>query len=286
MIIHKLNNGGLGNQLFQIAATLSHADYMHVPARFPKWKYNKYFVTGIDDSLDTTYDCKFDGVVHDDHLEPSFNYSAIPKNENLILHGYYQSENYFKYNNKIKQALLPNAWLMGVYTHDPFITTGTRINVAVHIRRGDYLEKKQYHPVIPIDWYMDVMEDCFMRFIYSSKGQVEHIQFRIFSDDIEYVKKINFNEFYAKYGSNISFNIVNDPFTEHNELKDLFRMAQCHHHIIANSSLSWWAAYLHEHFYRNDGVTHMVVYPTPWFGPAAKHDTKDLFPAHWIPVSY
>jgi len=66
-----------------------------------------------------------------------------------------------------------------------------------------------------------------------------------------------------------------------NKLADweqMLLMSCCHHNIIANSSFSWWAAYL------NSWCDKTVCYPSVWFGPAAPHNTKDLCPQEWIKI--
>jgi len=53
----------------------------------------------------------------------------------------------------------------------------------------------------------------------------------------------------------------------------------CDHNIIANSTFSWWGAYL------NQNPSKIVCYPGTWFGPALKHDTRDLFPTDWVKMN-
>jgi hypothetical protein len=56
-------------------------------------------------------------------------------------------------------------------------------------------------------------------------------------------------------------------------------MSVCDHNIIANSTFSWWGAYL------NQNPSKIVCYPGTWFGPALKHDTRDLFPTDWVKMN-
>ena len=81
----------------------------------------------------------------------------------------------------------------------------------------------------------------------------------------------------------LSLRFPNYTFTRaSNTLDDweqLLLMSCCHHNIIANSSFSWWGAYF------NSSVDKIVCYPSVWFGPAAKNDTRDLCPDEWIQIA-
>jgi hypothetical protein len=90
--------------------------------------------------------------------------------------------------------------------------------------------------------------------------------FLIFSDDIGYAKELFGQQ------ENIVYVEGNDPAV------DMCMMTMCDHNVIANSSFSWWGAWL------NDNTNKKVVAPKRWFGPAYKgiHDTKDLYPQSWI----
>ena len=84
----------------------------------------------------------------------------------------------------------------------------------------------------------------------------------VFSDDIEYCKE----------------NLVGDRFTFVNKNKDfcdLMLMSLCKHHIIANSSFSWWGAWLSD----SKGLK---IAPSEWFGPNGPKDTLDLLPVEWV----
>jgi hypothetical protein len=106
------------------------------------------------------------------------------------------------------------------------------------------------------DYYFDAMTE-FMDGDYC---------FLIFSDDIQYAKEL-FGE-----QENIVYVEGNDPAV------DMCMMTMCDHNVIANSSFSWWGAWL------NDNTNKKVVAPKRWFGPAYKHvhNTKDLYPESWI----
>jgi hypothetical protein len=62
------------------------------------------------------------------------------------------------------------------------------------------------------------------------------------------------------------------------DYEEMIFMSCCHHHIIANSSFSWWGAYF------NSSPDKIVCYPKTWFGPALPLNTKDLCPSEWIAI--
>ncbi|PCI94987.1 hypothetical protein COB11_03155 [Candidatus Aerophobetes bacterium] len=132
--------------------------------------------------------------------------------------------------------------------------------VAVHFRH--YFDTRpEYHPTLRNSYY----RKCFAKF------DKEHL-FVIFSNDIKRAK-IYFSRFRVKY--NILF-IENSP-----HLDDFYLMSLCKHNIIANSSFSWWSAYL------NMNPKKRVLTPSNkhWFGPAYKnYNTEDLLPDEWEKV--
>jgi len=261
MIIHKLNNGRLGNQLFQISAALDHAAKMGVQAQFPTWEYNKYFLNGIDDKLDTTFDCRFNNEFHPPHYGFDFHYTPIPEEKNLILHGVYHTEKYFENHKQvIVNAFKPKNEFLQVVKEAGKEFLNLQNTIAVHVRRGDYLNLQAAHPVLSTNDYYDPASEAI---------NIIMPNFIVFSDDIEWCK----NEFkhpkcYFVHGNS--------------DIVDLFLMAQCQHHIIANSSFSWWGAWLAENMFDKKGIT---IAPKTWFGPDLAHyDTKDIYLPKWIKI--
>lgn len=262
MIIHKLNNGRLGNQLFQIAAALAHAKKMGTKAQFPTWEYNKYFINGIDDKLDTTFDCIFDGQMHEPYFGFDFHYNPIPEKDNLILHGFFQSEKYFKdHKQEIINAFKPKNEFLQVVREAGKDWINLQNTIAIHVRRGDYVTLQEAHPDLSQNYYYEgAFCEMVSKLIKTTKGLRHWI---IFSDDIEWCKN--------------RFGHLSMDYSEGNsDIVDLFIMAQCKHHIIANSSFSWWAAWLSKNMFGNE--TGITIAPNTWFGPALAHyNTQDLY---------
>lgn len=232
--------GRRANQMFQAAATISLA-----------LRNNDDYILPFCDLTNTTNipldkfssDIKFTSTYN----EPHYHYSPIPYKQNLNLMGYFQSYKYFEdYSTDIKKLLMPNVEVnrMTGYT-------------SLHVRRTDYLKFKNcYHTLTRKNYYDKAME--------VSDGK----NFLIFSDDIEYCKR----EFTGNEFDFANYNI--DYF-------DMALMANCDSgHIIANSSFSYWGAYL------STTENNKVICPAKWFGPELEksHDTKDLFLPHWTRV--
>lgn len=130
--------------------------------------------------------------------------------------------------------------------------------VAVHIRRGDYLEVSEiYGGICTEDYYREAMNII--------KANVEKPIFYFFSDDIEWVKD-NFYEENAVY-------IQPQKFDDYHDWYDVYLMSECKHNIIANSSFSWWGAWL------NKNKNKIVIAPKKWVNADSM---QDICPEEWI----
>ena len=128
--------------------------------------------------------------------------------------------------------------------------------VSIHIRRGDYLQSPNHHPVISLNYCMKAI-----------KQFPRDYKVVVFSDDINWCKTEAF------FGDKFKF------IEGQTDIEDFYLMSMCVNNIICNSSFSWWAAWL------NSNPDKIVIAPMDdrWFGPAYDHfDTKDLYPEEWI----
>lgn len=231
--------GRLGNILFQAATTIALALRNNDDYIFPNTWNDKAY---FNIPLN-----KFADKVYfsSKYNEPYYHYSLIPYKPNLNIEGYFQNYKYFQdYADEIKNLLTPN------------IKVETQNYTSIHVRRTDYLIHNGCYNILNRDNYYDQAME-------TSKGN----KFLIFSDDISWAKK-NFK------GNEFNFAEGNHP------VKDLSLMLNCSGgNIIANSSFSWWGAWLN----KNNGS---VIFPNVWFGPelSSTHDTKDLCPSNWIRI--
>lgn len=131
--------------------------------------------------------------------------------------------------------------------------------VSVHIRRGDYLRANILYGGICTDDYYEAAMQYIMR-------HEENVIFCFFSDDIEWVKEK------YKRDKNAIF-VENDMFEAYEDWYDMYMMSECKHNIIANSSFSWWGAWL------NKNPNKIVIAPQEWFNGT---DMPDICPKSWI----
>lgn len=178
---------------------------------------------------------------------------------NVTLVGYYQSEKYFTKNKKEILSLFSFPMLKNKKFIHFFNKIKSCNSVAVHVRRGDYISKelKQYFDILSKDYYAR----CFK---YINK-KTFNPKFFIFSDDIDYVKQMNM------FKKDCIFVDTNSP------LIDLNLMTYCKHFIIANSSFSWWGAWLCKNKKK------IVCAPNKWVND--NFPTADIIPNEWIKIN-
>jgi Glycosyl transferase family 11 len=197
------------------------------------------------------------------YREPHFQFdSTLPElRAPVYLDGYWQSERYFSdIATLLQQEFAAKAPL------DPKNLALARsidaVNaVSLHVRRGDYVDNpatNRFHGICSLDYYQRALDYISLR--------VEAPHLFIFSDDQHWTRS---NLLYA---AATTFVDVNPPDRGY---RDMGLMARCRHHIIANSSFSWWGAWL------NPSREKIVIAPDRWFS-ASCNDTRDLIPADWV----
>lgn len=251
------HRGGIGNVMFKLAASVSLAMDNNI-----EFIFSNEFVRTIDPNYQTYSNNILRGFSFIKNLppkfyvyaEPQFSYMDIPyiKGTNLLLDGYFQSENYFinnketiinlfKPTNEIKENIIKDI---------PNIQNC----ISIHIRRGDYLNYPNHHPQQSLEYFKKAINEFGVDRTYI-----------IFSDDLEGVKDM------FDFLPNKIF------YTSSKDWLDLYTMSLCEHNIICNSTFSWWAAYL------NENPNKVVFAPKKWFGPAYTHyETSTLIPKEWV----
>ena len=255
--------GRLGNQMFIVATAYSLAIDNNDVAVFPE----KVICATLPTMKETLihrntvlkkvkYTNNFSFVKHLYQENPNQSYSPIEYKENMYLRGYFQSEKYFKHNRKeILELFSPLPEIKKLIAKKYKALIYDKSIVSVHIRRGDYLKFADYHAIVGNEYYSKAMEQ------FPSDST-----YVFFSDDIEWCKK--------------TFKSEKNVFIEkQDDVLDLYLMSNIANNIIANSSFSWWGAWL------NDNKDKTVIAPKIWFGPKNQHlNRKDLTPEEWILV--
>jgi len=238
--------GRLGNQMFQIAATTALAKRNNDVATFPVLSRGE----GTNQESQSLYTSTiFSKVVFSEDFswlkcqynEPYFSYCELPYRNNTLFNGYFQSEKYFiDQKETIKKLFLKDP----IANNDNF--------VAVHVRRGDYIKLQHVHSNLAEEhnYYNLAMQE------FKNKN------FIFFSDDIEWCK--------AFFGNSHTY------FEGKNEIEDFYMMTTFTNKIIANSSFSWWAAWLGE------SKSSKIIAPKQWFENTTS--TKDLIPSRWTKI--
>jgi len=251
--------GQLGNQMFQFASTKGIAQNLGYDMRIPK--HNQKHHDGIGNILRIELDDAFDikcqrGMINGRTVqEQMFHFDETLFNncpDNLSLYGFFQTEKYFKhiedtirkdftFKKKIRDEC--KEIVEEVFDQDP---------IALHIRRGDFLINSGNHHNLSLEWYEKALKK------FDPDREVI-----IFSDDIFWASS---QELFKPDRF-----IISDGNSSYH---DLYLMTQCSDFIIANSTFSWWGAWL--------ANTGRVIAPSKWFGPNNTHlNTKDLYPSHW-----
>jgi hypothetical protein len=261
MIITKIQ-GGLGNQMFQYAYGRYLSEKFEMQLLIDKKFYEqnlspkRYFLLNYFDDIDLDFD--FDSIPKDMkifRIDDNFKFKELKnldKNFGYYFFGYWQSEKYFIDSEK----LIRNSFRAKPETVEKLskISELNSNSVSLHIRRTDYLASNGYHPVQTIEYYKNALDLI---------GDYDNLF--IFSDDIDWCK------------SNLNFK--NMIFREnHSEIEDLFLMSYCKNNIIANSTFSWWGAWL------NNNKDKKVIAPAKWFGTEANLNEENIIPASWIKI--
>ena len=273
--------GGLGNQIFQIFATISYSIKSKNQIKFLKleklgggtttvrYTFWESFFVNLKIFLMSELPQPFHII-----KETDFTYNELPICEmidtNIMINGYFQSYKYFEENykticriiglHKMKDTLLFNNGLQEDYLEN---------TISMHFRIGDYKKIQDYHPLATYNYYKNALD-------YIKNVHIKcnfNVIFFCEDNDIDDVL-ININKLKEQF-SNYEFIRGNNNLADWEQM--LF-MSCCHHNIIANSSFSWWSAYFNSWKYK------IVCYPSVWFGLKTNNNTKDLCPPEWIKI--
>jgi hypothetical protein len=272
------SNGRLGNQMFQYAGLRGIAAKRGYDWCIPPENYQHRDNYGLFETFEMT-NVKESNigfvsgsvVQENDFCFTQDFFDACP--DEVSLDGYFQTEKYF---NHIRDEILEDFTFRSEYLKPckEYIDSLDQSPIFLHVRQSDNIGREEYHPILPISYFEDALSNwsndtpCF-----------------VFTDDLEWCKsqdyfkqdRFLFNENAERY----SYQTVDGTGQMQNTLlpqTDLCLMSLCSGGIVANSSFSWWGAWLQN----NRGK---IVAPNPkkWFGTAQSHlDTSDIVPDNWI----
>jgi len=192
-----------------------------------------------------------------------FNPDVLNAGNNLYIKGYWQSEKYFADIKGIIQSDFTIKYTLEGKNKESAKIIDDTTSVSLHIRRGDYISDRktnQFHGICSLDYYktgINILIDKFGK-----------LNLFVFSDDIDWVKENLKTDLPTAY-------IDHNTHGKHYE--DMRLMSLCKHNIIANSSFSWWGAWL------NRNPDKVVIAPIKWFNNLSAN-SNDIIPENWVRI--
>ena len=246
--------GGLGNQLFGLAACLGLSERIGLDAAYSLVNYGldnprKFEIGKIVDSFDLKLVNDYEYVFKESKYY-EFDEASLDVSPGTVMRGYFQSYRYFSNIDKLLRSAILNA-------SEDKVTPGSVERIAIHQRRGDYL--------LPIysDFHGVASNQYFVSAVRTLRNIWGPVPVDVFSDSPEEGVRL---------ASEISDAIYRED-TGMNPLEVLFELSRYRYLVGSNSSFSWWAAFLAEHQYGN------VIFPKPWI---TGNNAEDLLLDGWI----
>lgn len=194
----------------------------------------------------------------------AFNPEIIDLHDNVFLDGYWASEKYFK---DIADILRNEFTLREAISRNTMLwedkIKSEEMPISLHIRRGDYLESdinRQIYAQVPVSYYYNGIE------LIRKNADISALF--VFSNDIDWCKET------FKFDIPVYYVTGNDEFHGY---EDMYLMSLCKHNIVANSTFSWWGAWLNRYKEK------VVICPKKFFNISdIWHDSSDIWPEEWI----
>jgi hypothetical protein len=279
--------GGLGNQLFQIFALISHSldtqnqcvfmnvDNVGIGTMTIRPTYWKTFLQSLHEFTKHPTNIKINVIIQEEGADQYTNLkqlvaSSLPSQlDNIMFYGYFQSYKYFQTNyHIITQLIRLKEQQADARQYMPTTTTSSVI-VSMHFRFGDY--KRIPGNVLPYSYFKNSILHMHKKLADTSSNARMHILYfcepAAVEDVAPYVEQLK-TEF-----SNVAAFELADPALP--DYVQMMMMSLCSHHIVANSTFSWWGAYF------NESPNKIVCYPKTW-----TQCPKDFIPVGWtsLPV--
>ena len=272
--------GGLGNQLFMIANAYAYS--LRTKSNFllenkihcgNRPSYFNNLLTNLNKYIGNAPNFQR-------YSESFFHFSPIPlslSQNNLSFFGYFQSEKYFgDFVSEIKNLFkLPES--LETYTENKLKSMNLNkedVTVALHIRRSDYLNLQNFHPVQTLEYYENGKKILEKKLGFKPT-------YLYFSDDKSWVKEnFIFGSEASKDLQSPEHNFSKDCIIEcENDYEEFALLQKCDHYIIANSSFSWWGSWL-----SSKNSDKIIIAPEKWFGPDGPQDYYDIYTEYMIKI--
>ena len=251
-----IKNFKLGNSLFNLATVIGIAEANNDEVMLPEdYRFAPFF------NIPKEW-LKRDINFLVEEGEGPFHYTPIPYTKDMNINGYFQSEKYFKHAKDKIQEIISVTDEVKSRIQDQINVIRSEHSISLHVRRGDYLNYPNIHPTQSYDYYKSAIE------YIVKETQKTDIEVFVFSDDIQWCVNNLFSLSQINGIKKVNFVSDNENY------EDLHLISLCNHQITANSSFSWWGAWL------NTYKDKIVVAPNNWFGPQGP-DPKDLVPETW-----
>ena len=255
-------NGRIGNQMFQYATLFALGKRRQIEIGIPRDAIEVYKDTqrtlSIVEAFPNLSVKKVEKIeAEGQYMEERFLFSPniFLLMDNCDIHGYFQSPFYF---SKFKSDLIKEFRFsedvdsIAQKKIDDFRGSPDVPLCALHFRRTDYLGHPDFHTNLAPEYYNQALSIMLSKF--------PNIKFVAFSDDQKWLQE------------NLPPDIA--ASTGENQFEDMCMMTKCDAHVIANSSFSWWAAWLSE-------TTKLVIAPQQWFGPEGPKDWSSIYAPGW-----
>lgn len=280
--------GGLGNQLFQIFTTIAYALKYNKPFFFLnnkqlgngengstiRYTYWETFLLALKPFLKEINSIPKLLFI----IEKNFIFEKLPEhfdnNYGTMLVGYFQSPKYF---DNYKETIYK---LLKIDLKKMIVKNKVRLNfedtylISMHFRFGDYKKYPNIYCSLDYNYYNNALSYLTNEMLIERIQKETIIIYFCEEESIVEVEDIilKLKKSYPK----IKFKKADNNLLD---WEQMLLMSLCHYNIIANSTFSWWGAYL------NSYINKIVCYPDLWFMPQAKKDTSDLFLEDWVPIS-
>jgi hypothetical protein len=244
------SKGRLGNQMFQYATLLGVGIMNEVEIAIPTGDYAllEAFPGLAARKLD-----RFNPPRFFEEAGPHFDPTVWLAPDGTDYYGYFQSPYYFNHCEEQVRKEFVFAPRFEREAADFLGRLGKGPLCAVHVRRTDYLTLQPYYHIL-------TMENYYAEAMQLVRGRERRVTFLVFSDDLDHCK--------ATFPPDVLFSNGSSEFL------DLWLMSKCQFHVIANSSFSWWGAWL--------AGSATVVAPKKWFARGGEADWETVYCPHWV----